>query len=110
LKRKRKSFLFFPLFPSPEKIRSRTGGRKRPPARRLDWLQAAGVASPEKSSQEKPPPYIRQKRKPEHGQQEKQKSRMKSRKRKSDWISGTEKPPQEDGEKESRSHKKARPG
>ena len=35
---------------------------------------------------------------------------MKSRKRKSDWISGTEKPPQEDGEKESRPHKKARSG
>jgi len=35
---------------------------------------------------------------------------MQSRKRKSDWISGTGKPPQEDGEKESRSHKKARSG
>lgn len=31
---------------------------------------------------------------------------MKSRKRKSDWISGTGKPPQEDSEKESRPHKK----
>ena len=35
---------------------------------------------------------------------------MKSRKRKSDWISGTGKPPQEDGEKINAIHKKARSG